>query len=433
MAHKPRSRRTNRPHLGGEVRRTVLPSGLRVVTERVPRSRTFTVGFFVDVGSVRETPTQSGASHFLEHVLFKGTARRGAEEISSAIESVGGDINAYTGKESTCFYARVLAEDSELAVDVLADMITSSLIQSHEVRAERAVILDEIAMHADDPVDSVQDLVSSALLPRPGLGQPVIGTEQSVFELSRQQIVRYWRRNYHPGAIVVSAAGGVDHDRLVDQLAELPDFGEPAQKVRRPRGQQLPGPAVLVDRRPFEQATVSLAYPGPGIFDASRFPLGLMSIILGGGMSSRLFLEVRERRGLAYGIEAGETAYTDQGLWSVDWQCSPDKLEEILILVRGELERIAADGVTEQELTRAKGQMRGQTVLAFEGPQSRMSRIGGAELAGDTRSVSSLLDEYDRVEPADIARSAAELLTGTPVLGVVGPRRATKRLEKLIS
>jgi len=403
------------------------------VTERVPRSRTFTVGFFVDVGSVREAPAQSGASHFLEHVLFKGTARRSAEEISAAIESVGGDINAYTAKEHTCFYARVLSDDSELAVDVLSDMITSSLINSGEVRAERAVILDEIAMHADDPVDSVQDLVTSALLPQPGLGQPVIGTEQTVTEMSRQQIVRYWRRNYHPGTIVVSAAGDVDHDRLVAQLAELGDFGQPARRPSRPRGPQPSGGFVIGDRRPFEQATASLAYPGPGIFDASRFPLGLMSIILGGGMSSRLFIEVRERRGLAYGIEAGETAYTDQGLWSVDWQCSPDKLEEILILVRNELDKIAADGVTEVELARAKGQMRGQTVLAFEGPHSRMSRIGSAELVGDRRSVSALLDEYDRVQPDDIAASAADLLAQTPVLGVVGPRRPTKRLEKLIS
>src|SRR4051794_10565580 len=221
MTRTSRSRMAAQRYLGGTVRRTVLPSGLRVVTERMPRVRSFAVGFFVGVGSVLETPDRSGASHFLEHVLFKGTRRRRPEEISVAIESVGGDINAYTTKEYTCFYARVLAEDSTLAVDVLADMISSSLIRTPDVRAERAVILDEIAMHADDPIESVQELVSGRLLPNPGLGSPVIGTEQSIAALSREQIVRHWRRNYHPGSIVVTAAGEVDHDRLVEQLAAL--------------------------------------------------------------------------------------------------------------------------------------------------------------------------------------------------------------------
>jgi predicted Zn-dependent peptidase len=431
----PRNAKAVRPYLGGEVRRTVLPSGLRVVTERMPHSHTFTVGFFAAVGSVRETPSTNGASHFLEHVLFKGTRRRSAEQISTAIESVGGEINAYTAKEHTCFYARVLGEDSELAVDVLSDMISSSLIKAGEVRAERAVILDEIAMHSDDPVDTVQDLVSGHLLPRPGLGVPVIGTEQSIYGLSREQIVRHWRRNYHPGSIVVSAAGHVDHDRLVEQLAAMPDFGAPADRHRRPpRGSvTATGPNLIMDRRPFEQATVSLAFPGPGLFDPERFPIGLMSMIIGGGMSSRLFVEVREHRGLAYGIEAGETTYTDQGLWSVDWQCAPDKVAEILVLVKNELERIADAGVSDAELTRAKGQMRGQTVLSYEGPQSRMSRIGIAELYGDTRTVSELLDEYDRVTTDEISKITASMLAHPPVLGMVGPRRPTKRLEKLIS
>ncbi|HEY9291638.1 MAG TPA: pitrilysin family protein [Microlunatus sp.] len=424
-----------RPYLGGEVRRTVLPSGLRVVTERMPHSRTFSVGFFVDVGSVRETPSLNGASHFLEHVLFKGTRRRRPEEISAAIESVGGDINAYTTKEHTCFYARVLGDDADLAVDVLSDMITSSRILSHEVQAERTVILDEIAMHSDDPIESVQELVTSRLLPQPGLGLPVIGTEASISELSRAQIVRHWQRNYHPGSVVVAAAGQVDHDHLIELLTGLGDFGRPAEHPRRqPVGAVDAGlPSLIVDRRPFEQTTVSLAYPGPKHFDDERFPLGLLSVIVGGGMSSRLFIEVRERRGLAYGIEAGETSYTDGGLWSVDWQSSPDKVEEILILVRQELERVAEHGVTEQELQRAKGQMRGQTVLSYEGPQSRMARLGTAELTGDDRSVSQLLDTYDQVDTDQIGRTAAALVSRPAVLGIVGPKRPTKRLEKLIN
>lgn len=426
--------RAARQYLGGEVRRTVLPNGLRIVTERMPHSHTFSVGFFAAVGSADETDKINGSSHFLEHVLFKGTRRRDAEEISAAIESVGGELNAYTTKEHTCFYARVLAENSDLAVDVLSDMITSSVIRTPDVHAERTVILDEIAMHGDDPVESVQELISDYLLPHPGLGLPVIGTEQSINALTRQQIVRHWRRNYHPGSIVVAAAGQVDHDHLVGLLAGLGDFGQPGGH-RRPRPNDFgePGSQIISEKRPFEQTTVSLAYRGPGIFEAERFPLGLLSVILGGGMSSRLFVEVRERRGLAYGIEAGETSYTDHGLWSVDWQCAPDKVEEILQLVRYELAEVAEHGVAEHELARAKGQMRGQTVLSYEGPQSRMSRLGTAELIGDTRTVLQLLDEYDRITSDDIGKTAADVLSRPPVLALVGPRRPGKRLEKLIN
>jgi predicted Zn-dependent peptidase len=289
-------------------------------------------------------------------------------------------------------------------------------------------------MHGDDPVESVQEMVSEQLLPHPGLGLPVIGTEESITALSRQQIVRHWRRNYHPGTLVVAAAGHVDHDHLVAQLAELGDFGEPGAR-RRPRPHSFGGSGarVVAERRPFEQSTVSLAYPGPGLFEAERFPLGLLSVILGGGMSSRLFVEVRERRGLAYGIEAGETTYTDHGLWSVDWQSAPDKVEEILHLVRDELAGIAENGVSEEELVRAKGQMRGQTVLSYESPQSRMSRLGTAELIGDPRTVLQLLDEYDRITSDDIGKTAADLLSRPAVLALVGPRRPTKRLEKLIN
>lgn len=422
------------PYLGGEVRRTVLPSGLRVVTEQIPHMHSFAVGFFVGVGSVLETPERNGASHFLEHVLFKGTRRRRPEEISAAIESVGGDLNAYTTKEYTCFYSRVLSRDADLAVDVLADMITSSRIRAADVQSERAVILDEIAMHADDPVESVQELVTTRLLPSPGLGAPVIGTEDSVIALSRDQIVRHWQRNYHPGSVVVSAGGDVDHDRLVRQLSALGSFGAPATRPRSPVGSApATGPDLVVDRRPFEQSTASYAFPGPGLFDPERFPAGLLSVVLGGGMSSRLFLEVRERRGLAYAIEAGETNYSDQGLWSVDWQCAPDRVADILDLVRGELEKIAADGVSEPEVQRAKGQLRGQTVLSYESPQSRMGRLGTAEMTGDQHTVSELLDGYDRVTPADVQQMAARLLGRPAVLGLVGPRRPTKRLERSIN
>ncbi|GAB3764007.1 M16 family metallopeptidase [Microlunatus parietis] len=420
----------------------MLPSGLRVVTERMPGSHTFNLGFFAAVGSRWETERLHGASHFLEHVLFKGTKRRTPEQISAEIEAVGGELNAYTAKEHTCFYARVLARDADLAIDVLADMITSSTLRSAEIESERAVILDEIAMHADDPGEVAHELIAGELLAGSGLGKPVIGSPDSIRALRRDQILGYWRRRYTPERLVVSASGRVDHDRLVARLAEYESLTAPREpsgsrslslSKSKPESPNAGDPLVITKARRFEQSTVVLARPGPGLFDPDRFPIGLLSIIVGGGMASRLFVEVRERRGLTYGIEAGETSYSDAGLWSVDWQCAPDRVPEILILVRQCLADIAEHGVTPDELARAKGQMRGQTVLSFEGPQSRMSRIGVAELLGDTRSVSDLLADYDAVTGEDVRRIASDLLGRRQVLAVVGPTPGLRALRRALA
>ncbi len=412
-----------------EPRRTTLPNGLQVVTEHMPASRTFSVGVFAGVGSRHETPALHGASHFLEHVLFKGTARRSAEEISAAVEAVGGELNAYTTKEYTCFYARVLAGDAELAVDVLTDMITESTVTASDLDAERAVILDEIAMHADDPGEVVQEVVAGHVFAGSGLGRTVIGSPDSIAALSREQVVGHWQRRYGPSSLVVAAAGHVDHNRLVQQLAPLdarpaPAAAEPA--VATAVGS--PGGLVSVQRR-VEQVSAVLAYPSPGLFDDARYPLGLLSLVVGGGMSSRLFVEVRERRGLTYGIDAGETTYSDAGLWSVDWQCAPAKLGPIVDLVQAVLADVAEHGVTEAELARARGQMRGQTVLSYESPSSRMSRLGGNAVLGDDRTLSEVLERFDAVDGQQVQAAAAALFGRRPVLGLVGPRVPAKVLR----
>ncbi len=403
-----------------------------MVTEEMPASRTASLGFYIDVGSRHESPSLHGASHFLEHVLFKGTPRREAEEISRAIESVGGDLNAYTAREHTCFYARILADDCSLAVDVLTDMLTSSKVLGPEVETERDVILDEIAMHTDDPAETALELVCGHLFGDAGLGQSVIGSQQSISALSRQQIVGYWKRHYRPSSIVVSAAGGIDHDLLVNDLggfvsnAQIRRRRVPAVKEAEASG------AVLTHHRPLEQCTAILGYRGFGDFDDRRYAQGLLTTILGGGMASRLFVEVRERRGLAYAIDAEETAFSDTGLWSIDWQCAPDKLAEILVRVRGCLEDIATTGVGSEELSLAKSQMRGQTILAYEGPGARMSRLGTAELLGDGRTLAEVLDHFDEVSPAEVQAEAARLCAQQPVLAVVGPRVSRRRLERVL-
>lgn len=404
----------------------------------MPGSRAFCVGFFVGVGSRHESARLHGASHFLEHVLFKGTPQRTAEEISSAVESVGGELNAYTAKEHTCFHARVMADDADLVVDVLADMITDSLLLGRDIDGERAVIMDEIAMHRDDPGDVASDLVTAAIFGGHGLGRSVIGSAHSIAGLRRNQVDAFWRRHYRPPAIVVAAAGAVDHDRLVDQLTGsaglAADQGRGPRRVTRPKGPS----SVRTDRRlvtavrDSAQVSATLAAPCPGTFDERRYALGLLSLALGGGMSSRLFVEVRERRALTYSIEAGESVYSDAGLFSVDWQCAPERLEDILGVVRQVMADLTENGIGEAELERAKTQLRGQTILAYESPNARMSRLGTSAISGDLRSLSEHLDRYDAVTTVEVQQMAQSLFRSGPVLGLVGPRVPRRQLTAVL-
>jgi predicted Zn-dependent peptidase len=427
------SSRPRIPRLDGAVRRTVLPGGLQVVTEDIRSTNTYSLGLFASVGSRYEPPRLHGASHFLEHLLFKGTSTRTAEQISAAIESVGGELNAYTAKEHTCFYARVLHSDAEVALDVLTDMISNSLITAEDVDAERAVILDEISMHADDPTELAAEAAAAAIFGKSGLGRPVIGSRGSVTTLSRPQIMQHWRRHYRPGSVVVAAAGKVDHDRLVERLAGM-DAQSAGPEPTLPSPTLINGTGGLnMHRLPLEQCSAVLAFPSAGVFDARRYPLGLLSLVAGGGMASRLFVEVRERRGLTYTIDAGETAYSDAGLWSVEWQCAPGKLTAILKLVRATLAEVAEHGITEEELSRAKGQMRGQTALSYDGTGSRMSRLGVNAVLGDERTLSELLRRFDQVTAEDVRAEAANLFSHPPTLAIAGARVPARGIESLLS
>jgi predicted Zn-dependent peptidase len=434
MPFVPRSHPGRRiPQLDGAVRRTVLPGGLNVVSEDLRWTNTYSLGIFASVGSRHETQRLHGASHFLEHLLFKGTSRRTAEQISAAIESVGGELNAYTAKEHTCFYARVLHTDADLALDVLTDMITASLITAEDIAAERAVILDEISMHADDPTELATEAAAAAVFGKSGLGLPVIGSRASVAALSRPQITRHWKRHYRPSSLVIAAAGKVDHERLVEHVGAL-DAHSAAPEPPPPGPTMINGRSGLsMHRLPLEQCSAVLAFPSPGVFDARRYRLGLLSLIVGGGMASRLFVEVRERRGLTYTIDAGETAYSDAGLWSVEWQCAPGKLARILDLVRATLGEVAEHGISEEELTRAKGQMRGQTALSYEGAGSRMSRLGINTVLGDDRTLGELLRCFDRVTAEEVRAEAELLFSHPPTLAIAGARVPARGIESILS
>ena len=411
------------------VRRTVLPGGLRVVTESMPGVRSATVGVWVGVGSRDEAPTLSGASHFLEHLLFKGTPSRTAMDISVELDAVGGEFNAFTAKEYTCFHAHVLDEDLPLAVDVLGDMVTSSVITTADVEAEREVILDEIAMHDDDPDDVVNNLYAEKAWGSTSLGRPIAGTVESIRSLTRTQITRYYRSRYRPENMVVAVAGSLDHATVVRQVRKAfsrSDFlsgaaGKPLT-VRRGDKARRSATGEIVATRPFEQVNLVLGVNGLVRTDERRYALGVLNAALGGGTSSRLFQEVRERRGLAYSVYSFASHYSDAGMFGVALGCLPSKLPDVLTIVRDELRALAEHGITAEELTRGKGQLRGGLVLSLEDSGSRMSRIAKAELLyDDLPSIDEVIARIDAVTAEDVHALARELFSQPETLAVVGP------------
>jgi predicted Zn-dependent peptidase len=414
---------------GALVRRTVLPGGLRVVTEAMPGVRSASIGVWVGVGSRDESPHLSGASHFLEHVLFRGTPTRTALDISVELDEVGGEFNAFTAKEYTCFHARVLDEDLPLAVDVLGDMITSSTVTAEDVEAEREVILDEIAMHDDDPDDVVGNLYSEKAWGASPLGRPIAGTVDTIRSLTRAQIVRYYRSRYRPQNMVVAVAGNVDHTTVVRQvrtafsrsgfLADRSAHPTPVRVGHRAR-RTATGDTVM--SRPFEQVNLVLGVNGLVRTDERRYALGVLNAALGGGTSSRLFQEVREARGLAYSVYSYASHYTDAGTVAVAVGCLPSKVNDVLAVVRGELGRLADGGISEVELQRGKGQLRGGLVLALEDSGSRMSRIAKAELLYDELpSIDEVLRRVQDVTLDDVNALARGLFRQQQTLAVVGP------------
>ncbi|MCA2215234.1 M16 family metallopeptidase [Jidongwangia harbinensis] len=411
------------------VRRTVLPSGLRIVTESIQTTRSASIGVWVNVGSRDETPALSGASHFLEHLLFKGTRKRTALDISAEIEAVGGETNAFTTKEYTCYYARVLDADLPLAVDVLCDAVADSVLAPPDVETERGVILEEIAMHDDEPGDEVHDLFTEVIFGDHPLGRLISGTEATIAPMTRTQINRFYRRRYVPPRIVIAAAGNLDHGTVVRLIRKAIagtalDTEPAAPEAHRPadrRVRTLPAQTV-VRSRDTEQAHIVLGATGIGRLDDRRFALGVLNNVLGGGMSSRLFQEIREKRGLAYSVYSYGSQYADAGLFGVYAGCAPGKVDEVLDLARAELGKIAKSGVTAEEVARGKGMVKGSYVLGLEDTGSRMSRLAKSEmLYGDLMTVDGLLAEVDAVTLDDVNALAHDLLSQPMSLAVVGP------------
>ena len=402
--------------------RTTLDSGATVVTETMTEVRSASVGFWFDVGARDEPDNLAGTSHFLEHLLFKGTAKRSAKDIADEFDAVGGDINAFTGKEYTCYYSRVISGDLPMALDVLSDMILNSKIDPKEFDSERNVILEEIAMHEDAPDELVHDLFYRKMFEGHPLGRPVLGFNETIGKVSRDEVAGYWRARYAPVNLVVAAAGDLDHDYLVRRVDELFARQEGARTSRT-------GPApeakleVNVHKRPTEQAHIVIGTEGLARGHNDRHAMALLDTILGGGMSSRLFQEVREKRGLAYSVYSYRAMFADTGTFAIYAGTTPQNAETVIDIAMSEVDSIVKNGVTQAEFDRAKGHVRGSLVLASEDPGSRMNRLGKQQLTtGEILSIDELIDRFDRLEMDDVARVADMVLgAGRFQVTVVGP------------
>jgi predicted Zn-dependent peptidase len=397
------------------------------VTEEVPTVRSVAFGIWANVGSRDESPSVAGASHFLEHLLFKGTSTRSALDISAAVDAVGGEMNAFTGKEYTCFYARVIDRDFSIAAEVICDMIRDSVIRSEDVDSERTVVLEEIAMRDDDPGDLVHDLFSETLYGDTPIGRPILGTVDSITNMSRRSVKDYYKKKYLPENLVVAVAGNVTHERVVEQVSKLlGDFLDSSAKpaALRPTSKVKAkglGDVGLIYRKS-EQANILLGFPSIDRNDERRFALSVLTSALGGGMSSRLFQEVREKRGLAYSVYASMQQFAGAGILSLYAGCNPASSEEVTSIFRDVLGDVVTSGLTDEELERAKGQVAGSMVLGQEDTGSRMVRIGKSELVyGEIKSMDEILASVRAVDQTQISQLATEIFTAQPTLAVVGP------------
>ena len=413
---------------GSVVARTVLPSGVRVLTESMPGLRSATVGMWVGVGSRDEADGHHGSTHFLEHLLFKGTSRRSPLEIAEAFDAVGGEANAVTGKEHTCYYARVMAADAPMAIDVITDMVTSSTITADDFESEREVILEELAMAEDDPSDVVHERFAEAVLAGHALGRPIGGTPETIKGVGRDDVVDHYRRHYEAPTLVVTAAGGLDHDEVVAAVSAELDTSGWLGSTGSPRAGRAGGATAtasgldVVVRRDIEQAQVVVGTTALAATDERRYVLSVMNTALGGGMSSRLFQEVREKRGLAYSVYSFTAGYADGGYMGLYAGCNPAKVDTVVDLLVAEWERLATDGLAPGELERAVGQLSGGMTLGLEDSGSRMSRLGKAELVHRRfTDLDETLARLQAVTGEQVQALAAELVARPRSLAVVGP------------
>ena len=406
------------PPLGYE--RTLLPSGVRVVTEAMPTAHTAAVGVWVDAGSRDETDAEGGITHFLEHMVFKGTASRPGHLINQRMEAVGGYVNAFTSKEHTCFYAKGLAEHAGRALDTVLDLVTQPTLPEREIEKEKDVVLEEIKMYEDAPDDQIFDLVEAAVYPGHALGRPVIGTPESVRSFSRDGLAAYLQSHYTPDRIVIAAAGAVTHAQIVRTAEKLlAGFDRAPAPVTRTAPTAYTPTSVTLRRPTTQQAHLVVSAPGLGAHDEKRTALSVMNTVLGGGMSSRLNQNVREKYGWCYSVYSFVNVNGDSGDVGAYIATDPARVERSRALIVREMTRLAETPVSPRMLDRARQQLKGSIVLGLESTSARMQRLGRVELTyGREIPIPEVVDEIDAVTAEDV-RAVAEALFAPERLSTV--------------
>jgi predicted Zn-dependent peptidase len=403
-----------------DIRETRLANGVRIVTERMPEARSVSLGVWVGVGGRDEPAVLAGASHFLEHLVFKGTSTRTARQIAEAIDAVGGEMNAFTNREHTAYYTRLPADRADLGFEILGDVLTDPAFRPPEVEAERHVILEEILMNLDVPEDHVHTLLAEALFPDHPLGREVLGTRETVAAATRDEIADFFGHWYLPRNLVVVAAGNLEHDRVVDAFGASLGGLEGGERPERSAPDARVEPRVVLDD-PTEQVHVAMGWRSVDHFDEDRYAFSIANQILGGGMSSRLFQEVREQRGLCYSVYSWGSAYVDAGTAGIYAGTAPSRVAELLSVIDDEIAKLVASGVTEGELAVAKGYVEGSMVLGLEDSGSRMARLGRSLMARDEIvTVDEQLERIRAVTADDVGEVAARVFGGDRALAVVG-------------
>jgi predicted Zn-dependent peptidase len=411
------------------VRVTTLPNGLRVATDQMPGIETATIGIWTSCGARNERAHENGVAHLLEHMLFKGTGRRSAQAIAEEIEAVGGQMNAYTARENTAYYARVLKEDVPLAVDIIADLLQHSIFDETELARERSVVLQEIGQANDTPDDIIFDHFQAAAYPDQPIGRPVLGTPETVAGMPRHALTGYLQSHYVPSELVLTAAGGVDHDRLVDQAHQVFGALSTAEPPHSPAVNYIGGD--FRDDQDLEQLHFLLGFPGAAITDSDYYAQSVLSSLLGGGMSSRLFQEVREKRGLVYAIYTFASAYRDGGIFGIYAGTGAAEIGELVPVVCDELCKVI-DGVVEAEISRARAQLKAGLLMSLESTMSRAEQLGQHLLLfGRPISTQEIIARIDGVDAPAVRRAAARLFASKPTIAAMGPVAQLESFEQI--
>ncbi|KAB2954343.1 insulinase family protein [Heliorestis acidaminivorans] len=415
------------------VRKEVLPNGVRIVAESIPHVRSVALGIWVATGSRDEEPAVAGVSHFLEHLLFKGTEKRSAKDLAEVLEAVGGQLNAFTSKEYTCYHAKILDEHFDLALDVLTDMFFNSRFNEEDIERERRVVLEEIKMYEDSPDEVVHELLSETMWSTNSLGKPILGTYESIDSLSRDMIVDHFHNEYTANRIVIAVAGRIDPDKVI---AQIRTHFEKMEKKKNREIRQLPTTTTKVAfvKKDVEQVQLCIGTSGLAHHSSNIYALHILNNVIGGGASSRLFQEIRENRGLAYSVFSYHSSFSDAGLFSIYAGTSPNYLQEVLEISIQEMVRIKNEGITEKELKRIQDQIKGSMYLGLESVNSRMTRLGRSEiLYGRYVTPEEVIEKIYNVTREDVLNLARQLWTKDQIaLAIVGSKEPEIELAEVL-